>query len=81
MDPSTNGCDILDPKPVMKIALLAWLQIDFAPVFRWRHRYGAAIDDTTRIYRYWIVKEEVIGIFRLRQCNIYGPQHQWVQYF
>ena len=53
MDPSTSVCNIFNPKPLMRFAHLAWLQSGLAPVLRWSHWHGAAIDDTTRIYRYW----------------------------
>jgi hypothetical protein len=53
MVPSTSVCNILNSKPLTEIALLIWLQIGLGPAYRWRHRHGAAIDDTTRIQFYW----------------------------
>ena len=55
MDPSTNVCNIFNPKPLMEFTHLAWLQIGLASVLRWRHRHGAVIDDTTRVYCYWVL--------------------------
>ena len=49
VDPSTSGCNIIDSKRLLKFAHLAWLKIWLAPVLRWNHRHGAAIDDITRI--------------------------------
>ena len=53
MDSSTSVCDINKPKSFANIAHLAWLRFSLAPVLRWSHRHGVAIDDTARIYRYW----------------------------
>ena len=47
--PETTVCNIFNPMPLLKFARLAWLQIGVAPVLRWNHRHGAAIDDTIRI--------------------------------
>ena len=34
-----------------------------------------------KVYCYWTLQRNVIGIFRLKQCNIYRPQYEYVQYF
>ena len=52
MDPSTNVCNIFNPVPLLKFALLAWLEIGLAHVRCWGHRHGATFDDYTWIYRY-----------------------------
>jgi len=49
MDLSTSGCKISNPKPLTKIALLAWFQIGLGPGYCWIHQHGAVIDDITRI--------------------------------
>ena len=49
MDSSTSVCDINKPKSFANIAHLAWLKFGLAPVFRWSHRHGAAIDDVARV--------------------------------
>ena len=81
MDPSSNVCNILNTKLLMKISNLTWLHSGLGPANRWSHRHGATIDNYTRIYRYWTLQRKVIGTFRLKQFSMYGPQQQCVQYF
>ena len=48
VDPSSSVCDMINPKTLLNIAHLAWVKYALAPVLRWSHRHGAAIDDSTR---------------------------------
>ena len=52
MGPSTSVCNISYADPSNDYILLSLLKIGLAHVRRWGHQHGAAIDDTTRIYRY-----------------------------
>ena len=51
MDPSTNACNVFNPKPFMRLVHSAWLKSGLVPVLNWGYWHGAAIDDTTWIYR------------------------------
>ena len=61
--PSTSVYNVLNPKPLMRLAHFAWLQSDLAPVLRWGHWHGIAIDDTTRIYRVRTLSRKYIVLF------------------
>ena len=49
MDSRTSVCNIDKPKPFANIGRLDWLKFGLAPIYRWSHQHGAAIDDTNRI--------------------------------
>ena len=55
------------------------VKVWLAPALRWGYGHGVNIDNTAQIYLYRTLERKVIGMFRLKHCNNYGPQYQWAQ--